>query len=141
MMGVRDMGLGMKVALVVLAGTGLLGVAPVTFAELSTGNACPGLGPVPACHVVTIAYGAMLASVLFGRGWLPYLFFLGWIPVFLLAAGGSALEVLGQGICPKTESGWPKCFFSLALALTLLVPLLIHWVGNRRRQGLDQGPE
>lgn len=115
-----------------LAALGLFGVLPVSLDELRTGGACPHLGPIPACHIVALSYALMLAAALSRHVWSWGLFYLGWLPVFLLAAGGSALELLGQDICPKTEGGWPKCFFSFALAVAIASPVLAFWFFARR---------
>ena len=115
-----------------LAMVGLVGVLPVSLNELMAGGACPHLGPVPACHLVSLAYATVLFSVLHRRLWKPPLFILAWAPIFLLAAAGSGLELLGQGTCPKTEGGVPKCFFSLALAIALFIPFVFHAAVNTR---------
>jgi len=116
----------LRAAIGLLAVIGLAGVVPVSLAELAAGGACPHLGPLPACHLVSVAYGAVLISVLHPRLWKPAVFLAGWVPIFLLAAAGSGLELLGHGTCPKTEGGMPKCFFSLGLAIALIVPFVIH---------------
>lgn len=118
----------------VLAVTGLAGVLPVSWAELSTHTACPHLGPVPACHVVSVAYAVVLATSLHSRLWNTWVFLGAWLPLFLLAAAGSGLELAGHGTCPQTENGIPKCFLSLALATALIVPFVIHFA---RRQFND----
>ncbi len=117
-----------KVLMAILAVIGLAGVLPVSLAEIRSTATCPHLGPLPACHLVALAYGLMLFAALSQQFWSRGLFFVGWGPVFLLAAGGSALELLGQDICPKTSGGWPKCFFSLGLAVGIILPVLVHWI-------------
>ena len=64
-----------------LALVGLLGVLPVSLAELSSGEACPHLGVLPACHVVSLAYGTLLLNVLLRRLWNPWLFLLPWLVI------------------------------------------------------------
>ncbi len=122
-----------RTVIALLATFGLLGVVPVSLAELRTGNGCPSLGPIPACHIVTISYGLILAAALSSRLWSLGLFYLGWVPVFLLAAGGSFFEFLGQNVCPQTEGGWPKCYFSLGLALAIATPLLVYFFKPRQK--------
>ena len=125
--------LSLRVIVALLAAIGLAGVLPVSLAELSSGAACPHLGPIPACHVVAIAYSAVLLSVLHPRLWHPSLFLSGWLPIFLLAAMGSVSELLGLDVCPKTASGGiPKCFFSLGLAVALILPVLLHFAKATR---------
>lgn len=122
-----------RIPVALLAALGLFGVVPVSLAELRSGGACPHLGPLPACHIVAVSYALMLAAALSQQVWARGVFYFGWIPVFLLAAGGSGLELLGQEICPKTEGGWPKCYFSFALAVTTALPVLAFWaLGGRR---------
>jgi hypothetical protein len=115
-----------------LALLGLFGVLPVSLAELSAGGACPRLGVLPACHLVSLAYGTVLVTVLHRRLWNPWVFLLAWLPIFSLAAMGSSLELLGHGTCPKTDSGLPKCFLSLALAVALFLPFLVHFAKSMR---------
>ena len=122
----------LRVIVAALALIGLFGVLPVSLAELSAGDACPHLGILPACHLVSLAYGTVLLTVLHRRLWNPWVFLLAWLPIFALAAMGSSLELLGHGTCPKTESGFPKCFFSLALAVALLLPILVHFAKSKR---------
>ncbi len=105
---------------------GLAGVLPVSLAELASGTACPHLGPVPACHLVSLAYGTLLATVVHRRLWHPKLFLSAWLLIAALAASGSGLELLGHDVCPKTDTGFPKCYFSLALAVVIIIPYLFH---------------
>lgn len=125
-------GIGLRIAIAAMALIGLVGVVPVSLAELSAGGACPHLGPLPACHLVSVAYGTVLLTVLHPRLWNRWVFLVAWLPIFALAAAGSGLELLGHGTCPKTEGGIPKCFFSLGLAAALFVPFLIHVATSKR---------
>ena len=115
-----------------LALIGLLGVLPISLAELARPASCPHLGPLPACHLVTLAYGAIGLVVLHRRLWTPWLFLAAWLVIFALAATGSALELIGEGTCPKTADGFPKCFLSLGLALALFMPFAFYYVRTRR---------
>ncbi len=122
-----------RLIVALLAGLGLSGVLPVSWAELMNGGACPHLGPLPACHLVSAAYACVLLTVLHPKLWKPLVFFAGWLPVFMLAAFGSSLELAGRETCPRTAGGVPKCYFSLALAIAVFVPVLIHILRVRRR--------
>lgn len=115
-----------RVIIAGLALFGFAGVLPVSLAELSSGDACPHLGPVPACHLVSLAYAAALVSVLHRGLWNRWVFLIAWFPIFALAAAGTGLELLGRDTCPKTAGGIPKCYFSLALAVALITPFLLH---------------
>lgn len=121
-----------RVAIGLLAFFGLVGVLPISLAELRVGSACPHLGPIPACHLVSLAYATILLLVLHSHLWKPSVFILAWSPIFLLAAVGSGLELIGYGSCPKTAGGVPKCFFSLGLAVALFVPFILHVTKTRR---------
>ncbi len=123
---------GLRLIIAALALLGLFGVLPVSLAEFSNGGACPHLGVLPACHLVALAYAVVLLTVLHYRLWNPWVFLFAWLPIFALAATGSGLELMGYGTCPKTESGLPKCFFSLGLAVALFVPFLVHIVRSKR---------
>ncbi len=125
-------GAGLRVIVAGLALFGLVGVLPVSLAEITSGDACPHLGVLPVCHLVSLAYSVILLTVLHRRLWRPWLFLLAWLPIFALAATGSGLELMGHETCPKTEAGIPKCFFSLALAVALFLPVLVH-IGRSRR--------
>lgn len=119
-------GLGLRGIIGLLALTGLAGVLPLSLAEWTTGSACPHLGPVPACYLVSVAYAAMLITVLDRRFWRVWYFWAGWAPVFMLAATGTALEILDYGTCPRTGSDTPLCFLSLGLSVALVVPVTVH---------------
>ena len=121
-----------RAAMALLALIGLTGLLPISLADLSDGDACPHLGPLPACHLLSVAYGTVLLTALFRRLWNPWVFFLAWLPIFLFAAVGSGLELTGAGTCPKTEGGIPKCFFSLGLAATLFLLFLFNPAKTRR---------
>ena len=126
-------GPGLRVVIGLLALTGLAGVLPISLAELTTGSACPHLGPVPACYLVSVAYATMLITVLDRRFWRVWHFFAGWAAVFMLAATGTALEILDDGTCPRTASETPICFLSLGLSVALAVPVTVHLLRAARK--------
>lgn len=99
-----------------LSVVGLVGVIPISYDTFLGIKPCPFVGPIPACYIVTVGYSLMFFSCLTKKN---KLFFIGWAPVFFLAAIGSALEILGQDICPKTDTGIPMCFFSLGFAVSI----------------------
>lgn len=126
--------LTLRVLIGVVASIGLVGVIPVSFAELSTGGACPHLGVIPACHVVSIAYGSIFLTILHHRFWKPRVFLVSWLIIFLLAATGTAFELLGLEACPKTAGGIPKCFFSFGLSGMLFIPFWVHFISSRQNK-------
>ena len=100
--------------------TVLSGIVPISFAHFQTGDACPNLGPIPACYVVLLAYSAMAIAVSVGWQKMKWLFFIGVTPVIMLAVAGTSLELFGRPTCPRSDGGWPLCYTSLAIGLTLL---------------------
>jgi hypothetical protein len=101
------------------------GIVPISIEHFQTGNACPNLGPVPACYVVSVSYVAMAIAVSIGWRALKWLFFVGAAPVIVLALTGTSLELLGRPTCPRSESGWPLCYTSLIFGVSLLVTFLV----------------
>ncbi|MEP2731298.1 MAG: hypothetical protein ABJN03_19515 [Ascidiaceihabitans sp.] len=98
----------------------LSGIVPISLSHFRTGNACPKLGPVPACYVVSLAYLAMAIAVSIGWHRFKWLFFIGATPVILLAIAGTTLELFGRPTCPRSDSGWPLCYTSLMIGGSLL---------------------
>ncbi len=106
----------------------LNGLVPVVLNEWRGIEACPRLGAVPACYVVGLGYSLMAVAVIFAPRRLTALFLLGWAPVFAMAFIGSTMEILGRPTCPVSPTGTPMCFYSLAVASTLLPAF---WVSRR----------
>ena len=108
---------GMRAGLFVLALAGCVSAADIAYTHLVGIEACPTIGPVPACYVVAVGYLAIAFSALRRNG---TLFVLGWMPVIAFATMGVTVELASSTpICPSTESGIPKCFISLALAAAI----------------------
>lgn len=89
--------------------------------HLHTGEACPLLGPIPACMLVFAGYSAIIISALLPRAWFAKLFYFGWLPVFGLALVGAVLHTFVGDTCPVNESGMPQCYMSLGLAVLIFV--------------------
>lgn len=119
------LGWAMRLGVVVVASWVLAGLTPLILDEMRGVDACPMLGPVPACYLVGFGYIAMAIAVLFSPRRLTLVFLLGWAPVFLLALSGSSMEILGRPTCPVSPAGTPLCYFSLAVASLLLPAFLI----------------
>lgn len=115
-----------RYALISLALLGTVAGASLSTSHLQTGETCPMLGPLPACYVVFIGYMLILVNAVFiSKFNRKSLFFLGWSPIFLLAATGVTLEIIGLDICPPGALGVPQCVYSLAMALLCLVLFVI----------------
>lgn len=107
----------LRIAAALMASYGAYAALGITLSHFGGAEPCPAIMGVPACLVVLIGYVAMLLAIIRPHRWI---FFAGWLPVFVLAASGVAGEILSDGpVCPQTESGIPKCYFSFALALLL----------------------
>ncbi len=104
-------------AAALVAAYGAYAALEITLSHVGGVEPCPTIVGVPACIVVLIGYLAMLLAIIRPH---RLTFFAGWLPVFLLAASGVAGEILSDGpICPQTETGIPKCYFSFGLSLLL----------------------
>ncbi len=125
-------------------GLGLLGLgfsayaAYVAFSlsaiHLSGTPTCPVVFSIPACVIVLVCY--LLITIAWGMAlakkqerWSQIIFVSGFIPAFVLALMGSTGEIFGFANCPATETGFPKCFISLAF----LIALVVGWVVARNR--------
>ncbi|MFV1998656.1 MAG: hypothetical protein ACC641_11690 [Acidiferrobacterales bacterium] len=98
---------------------------PVVADQLRGLDACPMLGPVPACYPVFFGYIAIALSVALDPLRSGWIFLSGWLPVCLFALSGTSLELLGRPTCPRSASNVPLCFFSLAIASALLAVFIL----------------
>ena len=109
---------------------GFIGAGMVSLDNMR-GTACPSLLMVPACYVVTVAYGLMLGSLIINHNGCKHHFFCaGWGVAFVIALFASLAELFGGGgVCPTTSgglragapSGIPLCYISLLFLVIILV--------------------
>ena len=87
-----------------------------------TGTApCPDLVDIPICYLVGIGYTSMLAAQFASPGKLKNrLFYPAWALVFLIAVLGTGSEIAVGNVCPRSSSGGPLCYFSLALCVAII---------------------
>ncbi len=110
-----------RTAIALISGYALFSVFNLSLKEWSSTGACPSISGVPACYVVTAAYLAIFLSAFTNKAPLyKRLFFFGAAIVFGLAAVGSFMQLTGLGECPKTSGGFPMCYISLTVAITLI---------------------
>ena len=114
----------------------LSGIAPISLTHWHAGNACPLLGPIPACYIVTACYAAMGTAALFWNKPLSWLFFTGVAPVIFMALVGTALEITGLPTCPRSDTGLPLCYLSLFLGVMMLTVFLYTLKQERAQAGL-----
>lgn len=100
--------------------------------ELSADNwakkkECPKILGIPACYIV--ASNFVLAAICHLLNTLVsnqiYFVFIG-IPG-VIALIGSITELTGKTICPKTASGKPMCFYSLAFCVALIITKILSF--------------
>jgi hypothetical protein len=118
----------------------LSGIVPISITHMHTGDACPLIGPIPACYIVSICYAAMgIASLLWAKP-LNWLFFAGSAPVILLALAGTSMELMGRPTCPVSDAGTPLCFYSLAVGISMLTIFLVA-LKMEQRQLASEGSD
>ena len=100
-----------------MAAYGAYAALGISISHVGGTEPCPTIVGVPACIVVLIGYLAVLLAIIKPHRWM---FFAGCLPVFLLAASGVAGEMMSDSpVCPQTDTGIPKCYFSFGLSLML----------------------
>lgn len=112
-----------------LAGVGLIGVSIISWGQYSGTSTCPGFGPVPACYVILISYASVVISAFSYNRQRAWFFWPGWFGVFAAAALGSSFELAGRVTCPRSGGGTPTCYFSLLMAVLIL---LLYLAATRR---------
>lgn len=122
----------LRLSLVATSLVVLSGIIPISLSHFHTGDACPNLGPVPACYVVSVCYAAMGFAALLWEKPLGWLFYAGVIPVIILATTGTTLELVVGSTCPRSQSGWPLCYTSLIMGVTMA--LIFAFVRNFERK-------
>jgi len=124
-----------NVLLLLLLAVGFIGALKVSY-ENFTGSPCPHIVMIPICYVVLVAYGLMLAAMIFSPIKLKhYLFCAGWGTAFIVALAGSVSELMaGGGVCPTSGGGIrggsaigsiPLCYVSLAMLVFILIFFLM----------------
>jgi len=129
----------MRLLLLAFALAGVIGVFPILQKQFLGTEICPALGPLPACYLVFSGYTLIVASAFVGTRYRFRTFTTGWVPLFVLAATGSGLELLGKDACPRTSSGVPTCFLSLGLLGVLAMIYMAERRYISRRLERDPG--
>jgi hypothetical protein len=98
-----------------------MGAVNLSIDEWGTAGSCPNIG-VPACYLVAVAYFLILVSCInLNKSLYRKLFFAGVTVVLGLAVVGSFRQVTEMAQCPQTGSGFPMCYISLFMAMTITV--------------------
>ena len=111
----------LRVGIVLTCVVVLSGIIPISFTHFQTGDACPTLGFIPACYLVSICYAAMALAALVWWRRLIWLFLAGATPVILLDALGTTFELFGKPTCPLSDAGLPLCYLSFAIGCSILL--------------------
>lgn len=111
--------------LVGIAAIGVITVAKISYNQFTGQSQCPQLGFLPACYVVLACYTMILISAVLRTAMASWIFWIGWLGVFAMAISGTALEIAGREVCPRTGGGTPTCYYSLAIAILLALLFLI----------------
>ena len=128
-----------RLLIAALALIGIVFAAQLTAGQLASGEACPSLGPVPACYLVFGAYLLIFVSSML-TGWLrQILFLLSWFPVFGLALVASAFDLVAGPVCPRIFGGVPQCLVSLALAAAIGALWILGLRAGRRSRPIRGG--
>ena len=110
------------VVLVLLVGFGVWSGGKLSYQQYQSGEACPLLGPVPACYIAFAGYLMMafaLAALGLGSKTLSWVFWTGLAVAGGLALLGSAFELIRGNICPRAFGWLPMCYVSLAFSVLI----------------------
>ena len=105
-----------RVAIVLLASIGVLGVGRISVIHWTGEASCPVISSLPACYVILIAYSLIVFSMYPRLQKARIVFFTGWVPVITLALAGVVGELTNTLQCPHLENGVPQCFISASFA-------------------------
>ena len=115
----------MKFIILAIGGLGFWGATSLSIKEWGTAGSCPNIG-IPACYLVAIAYFLILVSCIdHNKKLFRRLFYAGVGVVMGLAIGGSVMQVTGMGECPKSSGGFPMCYISLMMSVSIAVAFVI----------------
>ena len=82
-------------------------------------NICPKILGIPACYIVCFFFVVALVAQ-FVQPTQSTIYYAMIATPFLLAFAGTATELSGKVICPRTPGGTPMCYISLGICTALL---------------------
>ena len=101
---------------------GLWSALRVSYTTITGSAPCPDLLAIPACYLVSLGYTFMLVALFVSsRPLKNRLFYLAWTLVFLIAVLGTGFELALGDACPRSSSGVPLCYFSLAFCAAIFL--------------------
>jgi hypothetical protein len=121
-----------RAALWLVLAFGLLSGLRLSYLTLTSGPACPNVGPVYICHIISLSYFTMCLAQFGNFQWNKTLFYTGWVVTFVIAALATVLELINGDTCPRTADGLPMCYISLALCLAIIVLYRVQSIGSKK---------
>ena len=109
---------------------GLNGTIRLVYAEMTVGAVCPTLLGIPACYIILACFTSSLVAHLYNPTTRYY--FIGVGLAWGIAIVASILQWLAILQCPKTDTGIPMCYISLALFTGLIGLKMITLPSNTR---------
>lgn len=107
---------------------GIWATGNLALSEFKHHHVCPQILQIPACYIILACFIMAFITTVFKFKNILY-----YIPVgiaFSIAFIASVLEISGKVDCPKTGTGTPMCYYSLALFSSLLI---IKYILNRTK--------
>lgn len=115
-----------KLSLYALVAFGFWGSGRLAWRELTTGEACPVVGSVPACYVAFAGYLAMVIGLAFVKrnSWARKSFYAGVLIAGGLALVGSTMELVQGNVCPRVGEV-PMCYLSFGMSLWIAAAFVV----------------
>lgn len=98
---------------------GVLGAGGLVLEEFKTGEGCPKIIHIPMCLVILICFIVPFIVHLLKKWNVLFFLFTGLAGSIALLA--SIMQFIGNAECPKTVSGTPMCYYSLAIFSSLIL--------------------
>lgn len=102
---------------------GIYGSGKLAYHEFLKEGTCPKLVMIPACYIILACFIIPFLTLIANRGKLIYFLFTGF--ALTLATYATIGQLIDKVQCPKTESGIPMCYISLALFTCLFLLKII----------------
>jgi hypothetical protein len=109
----------LNVLLLLVFVIGIFGAGELVYNEISQHNVCPKLLGIPACYIILTCFIIPFVVHIFKARNYIYFAFTGF--AFVIALVATIMQFTGHAECPKTASGTPMCYYSLALFTSLIV--------------------
>ncbi len=105
--------------ILLLLSIGIAGAGTLVIEEINTGNGCPKVWNIPICIIILCCFLIPFVAHVLHRYHIAYFIATGIAVTIALIA--TVLQFTGQNECPKTDTGIPMCYYSLALFVSLIL--------------------